>query len=311
MELPRVEIELDQFLLRDEEASEESSNRDLEFEKETSFINPEGDEMEQYNGVGPLTLRAIEGDETSEHLELRKKVLTKVKSIIFYRIFKESFDPEFGDKMSELFRKMDLITDENNEVLEIRFEGSVVGWHSDGEGYTISDEDPSRDSAVSRFRRLASEAQSEFEETDLGKYRIWLEDQGIEDTTPGDLKRLFAFERRNFSENDLTRLERFKQFARRNLFFLSGLAIVIASAITAVILTARQGLRRASKSVRKGDKKGGGSSGDKGEVLDGDDLTPSGQTPRDAISGFLSWLSDNLIFVTFLIVLTLLLLRER
>ena len=223
--------------------------------------------------------------------------------------------------MSELFRKRDLITDENDEVLEVRFEGSLVGWHSDGEGYTLSDEDPSRDSAVSRFKQLTSEAQSEFEETDLGKYRLWSEDRGIEGTTPGDLKHLFAFKRRNkpiahfdgkyvslnFSENDLSRLEKFNQFARRNLFFLSGLAIVIVSAITAVILTARQGLWGASKSVKKGDKKGGGSSGDKGEVIDGDDLTPSGQTPRDVIPKFLSWLSDNLIFVTSLIVLTLLL----
>ena len=56
MELPRTEIELDEFPVRDEETSEEDSNRDLEFEEETSFVNPEGNEMEQYEGVEPPTL---------------------------------------------------------------------------------------------------------------------------------------------------------------------------------------------------------------------------------------------------------------
>ena len=120
------------------------------------------------------------------------------------------------------------------------------------------------------FRRLTKEAQDEFDYTPFGRYRNYLERTGLvpKDIIRSTLIDLFEDERRNRSsarynkkdvalnieltENDLTWLEHFKKFVRNNLFLLSGVAITVASAITAIILTTRQALKKGAKAIKKG-----------------------------------------------------------
>ena len=58
----------------------------------------------------------------------------------------------------------------------------------------------------------------------------------------------------DLSANDLVLLEKFKRWARRNLFVLSGVVIAIAGAIIAVVLVTRSALRRGATLTKRAKK---------------------------------------------------------
>ena len=155
----------------------------------------------------------------------------------------------------------------------------------------------------------------EHDESELGQFEMELEVRfGIEDLTPEQLEREF---KRRVARKEVTRDEQtgkitfrlrtddrtnlllFKQFAKRYLFLFSGVAIVIASALTAVIIVTRQAIRDTGKSFKS--KKNAG----KGDTTPGEDIGPSGG--GEIIPDTLDWVSDNLLTVTGLIILALLL----
>ena len=106
-----------------------------------------------------------------------------------------------------------------------------------------------------------------------------------------------------FRENDLTRLERFKQWARRNLLGLSGLAIVVTSAITAVILVTRQALKKTAKDMSLKDKGEGKEEGGGDEETDWSPIQPAADS--------FDWLSDNLLFMSLRLALVLYTQKRR
>ena len=119
---------------------------------------------------------------------------------------------------------------------------------------------------LSRFEIAVQEAVQEHNATPLGKFERELEDKfGIQDLVPRALekeynkrvaRREIRFDQHGqpvftLKDNDETRLLSFRQFARRNFFLFAGVAIAIASAVTAAILVTRQALRKAGKRLKR------------------------------------------------------------
>ena len=124
---------------------------------------------------------------------------------------------------------------------------------------------------ISEFQK-AAEAQEEFDNTPLGRFKNQLEDeQGLFDIDRKTLQGMYEnqqllnpevrynngderVELPDLSANDLVRLEKFKQWARKSLFILSGVAIAVASAITAVVLVMRSTLKEGEKATQQAKK---------------------------------------------------------
>ena len=58
----------------------------------------------------------------------------------------------------------------------------------------------------------------------------------------------------NLKVNDLVRLEKFKRWAKKNLFVLSGVAIAVAGAIRAIVMVTRSALRKGSTAAKQAEK---------------------------------------------------------
>ena len=58
----------------------------------------------------------------------------------------------------------------------------------------------------------------------------------------------------NLGANHLVRLEKFKRWAKKNLFALSVVAIAVAGVITAVVMVTRSALRKGSTSTKQAKK---------------------------------------------------------
>ena len=200
---------------------------------------------------------------------------------------------------------------EANDEVWLLFDGDIVARKRKGQGY----ERELGSFPLSRFEITVQEATQEHDATPLGKFEREMEDKfGIQDMLPERLeeeyrkrvaRREIAFDQDGqpifmLREDDNTRLLRFRQFARKYLFLLSGIAITIASAITAVILVMRQALRKTAKSFKKDEKTGG--------VVPFTDITPS-QGGGQIVPDTLDWVSVNLLVVVGMVLLFLFLLK--
>ena len=109
--------------------------------------------------------------------------------------------------------------------------------------------------------------------------------------------------RENIVENDLTRLERFKKWARENLLTISGEAIMAATLITSIIALARKAAKLGEKGVCAFGKGLSTTAKKLGLILDpifsfmGSVLTLMGKG--------ISWISKNLWLLALLIVYAL------
>ena len=183
-----------------------------------------------------------------------------MKQEILFKVFDTFFDPRFGHKSTKLLNRLTLITEGDSGIItEVRYDGQKVTGLVDGK-YVMTIR-PSH-----KFVKDANNARQEFDATQLGQYDRYLEKQGLQDTPPDTLIRLYREHMeinpearfRNceavgdvYNLNGNIRLEKFKRWARKNVFLLSGLAIAIASAITAVILVTRQVLKKGAKMAKE------------------------------------------------------------
>ena len=114
-----------------------------------------------------------------------------------------------------------------------------------------------------RFETLVRECNEEFSNAPMGKFKNYLEREGIDylpDKLIKEFKKRVARKQIVINGDDVTfnikwddklRLDGFKTFLRKNPFLISGVLITIASAITAVVLVMRQSLKRTAKKVVK------------------------------------------------------------
>ena len=256
-------IELDEM---DNHPEEEEG--ELEWDEETdTFATPttEPYEEELWSNRG--------SGEPSERERIRQSVRDSQAALIV--LFEGEYNPSYGPDSRYLFDNTKVIFSDG--VIEgVTFIGKKVAEVRDGR---LVFSKPS--AYLKRFKDTAMKAQDEFESTPLSMFRQTIEEDGgvkdiplrelreianlqveIEDsflpevngeTTKERMKRVMrrVFRRPRLSENDLLRLERFKRWARRNLFLLSGIAIVVASALTAVILVLKGSLRATSKKLKE------------------------------------------------------------
>ena len=111
-------------------------------------------------------------------------------------------------------------------------------------------------------------------------------------------RREIAFDEDNepiflLKDSDETRLLRFRQFARKYLFLFAGVAIAVASALTAIILVTRQALRKTAKRFKRQ------------KASPSDKIVPSQEERGDGgeiIPDSLNWLSDNLLIVVGIVI---------
>ena len=179
------------------------------------------------------------------------------------------------------------------------FDGNLVAIKKKGEGY----QENLGSSQLGRFKIVLEEAISEHDASPLGKFEKELEEKfGIQDMTPKALEKEYKRVARReigfdqdgepvfkLNENDETRLLRFRQFACKYLFLFSGVAIAIASAITAAFLVTRQALKRIAKRFKRDEKSG--------KVVPSWNLIPSEEKGGGVVPSTLDWLSDNLLAV--------------
>ena len=240
---------------------------------ETSFIN----DYEPFFGDPSDELQSLIFHPWSEvPAEDQLQNIEKSKRIFLYKLFDKQLSPSYGEKCKILFNRLELKTTGVNGKDMLLFDGEVVARKRKGGGYQRE----LGSFQLSRFEALLKEAVDEYDTTPLGKFEREMEDKfGIEDMTPKALekeyKRRVARQEIAFDEDgepifllkdsDETRLLKFRQFARRNLFLFAGVAIAIASAITAAILVTRQALRRMAKRFERKD----------GRVIPSNKITPS------------------------------------
>ena len=95
---------------------------------------------------------------------------------------------------------------------------------------------------------------------DFASRQVEIEDsflpENLRETRKDRAKRILSnlLKRPRLDENELLRLQRLKEWAKRNLFVISGVAIVVASAITAVVLVMKRALRSSSRALGKQSK---------------------------------------------------------
>ena len=191
-------------------------------------------------------------------------------------LFEGEYNPSYGPESRYLFDNTKVLF-VDGKIEGVTFIGKKVAEVKDGKLVFAK---PS--AYLTRFQDAAMRAEDEFEATPLAMFHQTMEEEegGVEDIPLVELrdiarlqleiedsflpevngetraqrtKRVMerVFRRPRLSENDLLRLERFKSWARRNLFLISGIAIVVASALTAVILVIKGSLRAGSKKLKE------------------------------------------------------------
>ena len=217
--------------------------------------------------------------------ETQLKEIEKAKRIFLYKIFDKQLSPSYSDKCKNLFNRLELKTTGVNGEDMLLFDGEIVARKKKGEGYQRE----LGSFQLSRFEALFKEAVDEYDTTPLGKFERELEDKfGIEEMVPKDGEPIFLLR-----DSDETRLLRFRQFARKYLFLFAGVAIAVASALTAIILVTRQALKKTAKRFKRQ------------KVSPSDKIVPS-QEEREGggeiIPDSLNWLSDNLLIVVEIVI---------
>ena len=183
------------------------------------------------------------------------KEVKRVKRIFLLKLFDKQLDPSYGEKTSSLFNRLSVKYQRDGGGTPIaylfNFDLDVVGAWVEGEGYIKNTDSP----RFQEFEELVRDTVAEHDATPLGRFERQLEEQfGIEHLKPSVLREEFDRKLKrgeiiydkesgevtfDMRVDDCSRLLRFKQFAKRNLFLFSGLAITIAAALTAVILVVR------------------------------------------------------------------------
>ena len=240
-------------LLEHEEIGEDNQGYE-----ETSFIEEQRQDTldwDSYTGNDPVLFENINLNNDPEEF-IRQK--TKATRVFFYKLFDEQYDPKFGDTQKQLFNRLDIKTTGINGEAMLLFDGNLVVCFEKGKGYFKEEGSPKYE----RLEELVKRCNEEFSETPMGKFRDYAKTMCIE-YTPDKLikeynkrvaRRQIRIEKGgnvtiSIKWDDEPRLERFKTFVRKNLFLISGAAIAIASAITAVILVMRQSLKRTAKDL--------------------------------------------------------------
>ena len=248
---------------------------------------------------------------SKEPLENQLKGIEKAKRIFLYKLFDKQLSPSYGEKCKNLFSRLELKTSGPNGQDQLLFDGDVAARKSKGQGY----EKELSSFQLSRFEATVQEAIQEHDSTSLGKFEMELEKKfNIQDLTPEALrkeynrrvtKREIAFDGTSgepiflLKDGDETRLLKFRQFARRNLFLFAGVAIALASAITAVILVTRRAVRDTGSKFKTRDK-------EKGET----DIIPSEEKEREIIPQTADFVSDNLLTILGVLLLVLFLSKR-
>ena len=225
-----MDIELGDLNQRPEEEEE----GELEWDEETDvFKSPTTEPYEE-------ELWANQGTREPSELENIRKDVKDTQAVLNV-LFEGEFNPTYGPDPKYLFDNTKVVF-VDGKINSVNFIGRRVAIVKDGKLVFAK---PSRH--LTRFKETAMKALDEFESTPLSTFRQNLEDEGMEDipleelrdiarlqvdiedsflpevnheTKKDRMKRVMrrVLQRPRLSENDLLRLERFKQWARRNLF---------------------------------------------------------------------------------------------
>ena len=191
------------------------------------------------------------GDEPTVRQKIEQE--SRDKLVALSVIFDDSFDPTSESAKYLLDNIAVEKGPENEQFKRVLFIGQEVVFR-DVKPYF---------SQLSRklqlFKSKANDAMQEFDQSESGQFNQLVEiEESLLPRVEGETKRQHAkrvlrnlLKRPKLDENEMLRLQSFKEWAKRNLFVLSGVAIAIASAITAVILVMKRALRSSSKVFKK------------------------------------------------------------
>ena len=188
-----------------------------EGEEETSFDFGWDDDFSRFESDDMKQVEPISGYEPKSELGLRLDKQIQAKEEILYRVFQEHFSPRFIPKMVELFNRLKLVREKDTGlVTSLTFDGEKVITYT-GERYATTGDTKS-------FFEFCKEAQEEFDDCPVGKYREYLEDEeGLEDLPFDTLERLYKYHEsleqeegpewggEVFQPTALSRLEKFKK----------------------------------------------------------------------------------------------------
>ena len=109
---------------------------------------------------------------------------------VLYKLFGETFDRRFGDKMTFFMNRVKPIRESigpKKFITGLKYNDVKVADYVDEKFVLTVDSQ--------QFALDAQEAQDEFENTPMGRYRGYLRDQGLMDVSPDKLQELYDFDR--------------------------------------------------------------------------------------------------------------------
>ena len=145
-------------------------------EQEDTLIDDELTTQEERDGLkqgdsmeDPFLIR---GDEETNVLRAKLERHLYLKKYIVNKIFEDHFDPNDGEKSKDLFSFMEVTRDlETGKVNGVQYKGKQVIIKK-GASLIFN---PKVD--ISEFQRAAADAQEEFDDTPLGRFKNQLEDE--------------------------------------------------------------------------------------------------------------------------------------
>ena len=259
----------EEYEVQDRNVGEEEEDAE---EEETSFMDAD-DDFYRFLVDGPREYHKTNlGSDSVPVFQARSEKQYKAKQEVLYKLFGETFDRRFGDKMTFFMNKTKPIVENigpKKFITGLEYNGKKVAQYLD-EKYVLTGDSQ-------QFALDAQAAQEEFENTPMGRYCGYLRDQGLMDVSPNKLHELYDFDRteesrvrfkrgqlfggddsvdiRTFGRpfSDMERLEIFKQRMRR-AGIVGAFAVVLASTITAITVLTRKAGRSTTKAIASNEK---------------------------------------------------------
>ena len=195
----------------------------------------------QYFGIDPK-------NHSYETVHARFKLQYEAKEETPYTLFGETISRDFGNKQVYFMNNVKLVAKDigpNQFVTLIEYKGKKVAEYREGEGYRLP--------GSLEFLLDGKEAQKQFGNTPLGKYRDYLQrtEPGLADVSSERLRELFDDNRQeqnwaHYERKGVENLEIFKSWVRRNFPY-----VVVASLVTGLVVGLRKTTRSATKAVAK------------------------------------------------------------
>ena len=159
-------------------------------EEETSFMDAD-DDFYRFLVDGPREYHETDSKMDSIPVfQAGSETQYKAKQEVLYKVFGETFDRRFGDKMTFFMNKTKPIVENigpKKFISGLEYDKKKVAQYLDGKYVLTGDSQ--------QFALDAQAAQEEFRNTPMGRYHGYLSDQGLMDVSPNKLHELYDFDR--------------------------------------------------------------------------------------------------------------------